>query len=47
MICNHLNFGLTRRDFFGKFALGLGGVALAQLANGKIMGADRAAAPSH
>jgi hypothetical protein len=34
MSCNHLNFGLTRRDFLGKFALGLGGVALTQLANG-------------
>jgi hypothetical protein len=33
MTCTHLNFGLTRRDFFGRFALGLGGVALAQLLN--------------
>jgi hypothetical protein len=31
MTCNHLNFGMTRRDFFGRFALELGGVALAQL----------------
>ena len=33
MTCNHLNFGMTRRDFFGRFALGLGGAALAQMVN--------------
>jgi hypothetical protein len=27
MTCNQLNFGMNRRDFFGRFALGLGGVA--------------------
>ena len=31
MACNHLNFGMTRRDFFGRFALGLGGAALTGL----------------
>lgn len=31
MFCEHLNFGMTRRDFFGRFGLGLGGVALTQL----------------
>jgi hypothetical protein len=31
MFCHHVNFGLTRRDFFGRFALGLGGIALSQL----------------
>jgi len=31
MFCDHLNVGMTRRDFFGKFALGLGGIALSQL----------------
>jgi hypothetical protein len=31
MTCNPLNFSMARRDFFGRFALGLGGVALAQL----------------
>src|SRR5882672_4782845 len=31
MTCNHLNFGMTRRDFFGRSALGLGGAALAGL----------------
>ena len=33
MNCNHLNFGMNRRDFFGRFGLGLGGVALAGLFN--------------
>jgi hypothetical protein len=33
MQCNHINFGLTRRDFFSRFALGMGGVALGQLLN--------------
>jgi hypothetical protein len=33
MTCNHLNFGMNRRDFFGRFGLGLGGVALAGLFN--------------
>jgi hypothetical protein len=28
---DHLNFGMTRRDFFGRFAFGLGGAALAGL----------------
>ena len=27
----HVNFDMTRRDFFGRFALGLGGVALTGL----------------
>jgi hypothetical protein len=31
MTCNHLHFGMTRREFFGRFALGLGGAALAGL----------------
>src|SRR6188768_1012836 len=31
MFCDHLNVGMTRRDFFGRFALGLGGIALSQL----------------
>jgi len=33
MTCNPHNFGMTRRNFFGRFALGLGSVALAQLSN--------------
>ncbi len=37
MSCNHLNFGKTRRDFFSRFAFGLGGVALAKLVNGPVV----------
>jgi len=29
MTCDPLNFGMARRDFFGRFALGLGGLAQA------------------
>src|SRR5690242_12570168 len=28
MNCSHINFGMSRRDFFGRFAYGLGGAAL-------------------
>src|SRR5438093_219004 len=28
MTCNHINFAMTRRDFFARFGLGLGGAAL-------------------
>jgi hypothetical protein len=28
MNCNHLNFGMNRRDFFGRFGLGLDEMAL-------------------
>jgi hypothetical protein len=31
MTCAHINFQMNRRDFFGRFALGLGGMALAGL----------------
>jgi hypothetical protein len=31
MFCTHMNVGMSRRDFFGKFALGLGGIALSDL----------------
>src|SRR4051812_15220918 len=31
MFCSNINFGLTRRDFLGRFGLGLGGMALSQL----------------
>ena len=31
MNCHNINFGLTRREFFGRFALGMGSVALGQL----------------
>ncbi len=33
MFCDHQNFGLSRRDFFGRFAMGLGGAALMGLLN--------------
>lgn len=33
MNCQHINFGMNRRDFFGRFGLGLGGAALASLLN--------------
>ncbi len=45
MNCNHLNFGMTRRDFFGRFALGLGGAALAQLAGGRAFAAGAGKSP--
>jgi len=32
MTCSHINFRMDRRDFFGRFGLGLGGAALATLA---------------
>jgi hypothetical protein len=31
MNCDHINFAMNRRDFFGRFALGMGGVALSSL----------------
>ena len=31
MTCNHIQFDMSRREFFGKFALGIGGLALSQL----------------
>ncbi len=31
MNCTHVNFAMNRREFFGRFALGLGGVALSAL----------------
>jgi hypothetical protein len=33
MTCSHINFNLSRREFFGRFGLGLGGAALASLVN--------------
>ena len=38
MNCTHVNFEMTRRDFFGRFALGLGGVALARLSHSSVHG---------
>ena len=39
MTCNHIQLDMSRREFFGKFALGIGGMALARL-----LGSDAAAA---
>jgi len=44
MNCQPFNFATTRRDFFGRFALGLGGVALSQLFNAPARAASAAAA---
>src|SRR5213594_845917 len=33
MNCTHINFAMKRRDFFGRFAFGLGGAALFSLLN--------------
>ena len=33
MNCDHVNFQMNRRDFFGRFALGMGGMALFSLLN--------------
>ncbi len=33
MNCSHVNFEMNRRDFFGRFGLGLGGAALGTLLN--------------
>ncbi len=47
MNCNHLNFGMNRRDFFGRFALGMGGVALAGLFNSPAHAARTAVASAN
>jgi hypothetical protein len=31
MFCDHVNFGMTRREFFSRFAMGVGGMALTSL----------------
>jgi hypothetical protein len=43
MNCAHVNFEMNRRDFFGRFALGLGGAALFGLLRGEASGATPAA----
>ena len=45
MNCTHVNFQMNRRDFFGRFGLGLGGAALSGLLNGRALGASAAANP--
>src|SRR5437867_4325963 len=32
-LCNNINYAMNRRDFLGRFGLGLGGAALASLLN--------------
>src|ERR1051325_7475449 len=39
MTCSHVNFAMNRREFFGRFGLGLGGTALFGLLNRDAFGA--------
>src|SRR5256885_6795421 len=39
MNCSHVNFAMNRREFFGRFAFGLGGAALFGLLNRDAFGA--------
>ena len=43
MNCEHINFAMNRRDFFGRFGFGLGGAALSTLLTGE--NGARAASP--
>src|SRR3954468_21195782 len=43
MNCHHVNFQMNRRDFFGRFALGMGGMALFGLLNRDLLAAQPAA----
>src|SRR5438105_5933513 len=45
MNCAHVNFQMNRRDFFGRFAFGLGGAALFGLFERDATGASSAASP--
>jgi hypothetical protein len=45
MNCTNINFQMNRRDFFGKFGLGLGGMALFGLLNRDALGATPAPNP--
>src|SRR5829696_8968485 len=40
MFCSHVNFQMDRREFFGRFGLGLGGVALTHLLGSGSRAAD-------
>ena len=42
MFCSHVDFQMNRREFFGRFGLGLGGVALTQLLNASAPAATNA-----
>src|ERR1051325_9554164 len=45
MNCQHVNFQMNRRDFFGRFALGMGGMALFSLLNRDLFAASPAVNP--
>src|SRR6266568_2591021 len=46
MNCTHINFAMNRRDFFGRFALGIGGAALSGLLKSEAFAAPaRTASP--
>ncbi len=45
MNCQHINFQMNRRDFFGRFALGMGGMALSSLLNRDALGGAPAVNP--
>jgi hypothetical protein len=45
MNCQHINFQMDRRDFFGRFALGMGGMALFSMLNRDALGAAPAVNP--
>src|SRR5215510_2919462 len=50
MQCGQINFRMSRREFFGRFAFGIGGAALAQLLGSASFAASTnstAARPSH
>ena len=40
MTCDHIHFDMSRREFFGKFALGIGGMALGQLLGRSALAAE-------
>jgi hypothetical protein len=44
--CRHINFAMSRRDFFGRFGLGLGGAALCSLLGREADAAAPAPAPA-
>src|SRR5437868_6392248 len=46
MFCDHVNFGMSRREFFGRFAMGVGGFALMNLLQRSARGAGNAPAVS-
>jgi hypothetical protein len=45
MFCDHVDFNLSRREFFGRFAMGVGGFALMQLLQRSALGKPTAASP--